>query len=154
GAEAVRRLGERGIALPLAVLALMIVVSLTLALSALSAPEPVIASNHLLSVQARLAAESGLHAALVAFSNPHAASTGFAATLAAAPFIRIPNRTAGYRIAISIDGGWTLVEKANERRLTVSGIAAGGDAANPDTASNRAVKTLEAIIRRDSLTST
>jgi hypothetical protein len=148
------RSSERGIALPLALLALLIAVSLTLALSALGTPEPVIASNHLLAVQARMAAESGLEAAVVAFSNPHALSTGFATTLAAAPFIRMPGTNAGYRIAASIDDGWTTVEKANQRRITVTGVAAGGAAADPETASSRSVKTLEAVIRRDSLAST
>jgi hypothetical protein len=145
---------ERGVALPLTALALLIVVSLILALNALSASEPIIASNHLLAVQARLAAESGLEAAVVALSNPHALSTGFATTLAAAPFIPIPGTRASYRIAVSIDDGWTTFEKANQRKITVSGIAAASDSVDPDAAANRAVRTLETVIRRDSLAST
>jgi hypothetical protein len=145
---------ERGIALPLAVLALMIAVQLTLALSAMSAPEVAIASNHLLAVQARAAAESGLDAARVALSNPHILSTSFPAALAAAPLIRIPGTGAGYRIAMAIDPAWTVFEKANQRRVTVAGLAALGHAIDLDATESRAVATLEAILRRDSLPST
>jgi hypothetical protein len=150
----VRASTERGVALPLAVLTLLIVVALTLALSALSAPEPVIASNHRLAVQARAAAESGLEAAMVAFSNPHLLSTRFAPTLAVAPLMRIGDTGAGYRVAVSVDATWTTFEKANQRRITVTGIAAAGHAADPETASNQAIRTLEAVIRRDSLLNT
>lgn len=145
---------ERGVALPLAVLALLIVVSLTLALGAISAPEPVIASNHLLAVRAHAAAESGLEAAMVAFSNPHLLSTSFASTLSAAPLMLIRGTGAGYRIAVSIDTAWTTFEKANQRRITATGIAAVGHAADPEASSGQAVKTVEAVIRRDSLMST
>jgi hypothetical protein len=143
--------GERGVAVPLAILTLLVVVALTLALSALSAPEPVIAGNHLLAVQAHAAAESGLEAAVVAFSNPHRLSTGFARTLAASPLVRLAGTGAAYRVAVSIDAAWSTVEKANQRRITVTGVAAPGHAADPELAAGRAVRTLEAVIRRDSL---
>ncbi len=145
---------ERGIALPLAVLTLLIVVALTLALGALSAPEPVIASNHLLAAQALAAAESGLEVARVAFSNPHALSMSFAPALGAAPLVRIPGTGAGYRIAASVDGAWTVFEKANQRRITVTGVAGGGEAVDLDAAPNRATRTLEATLRRESLLNT
>ena len=145
---------ERGVALPLAVLALLIAVELTLALSALSTPEVAIASNHLLAVQARAAAESGLEAARVAFSNSHVLSTSFAPALSGAPLIQIPGTAAGYRVAVSVDATWTTFEKANQRRVTVTGIAAPGHAVDSETASNQAVRTLEAVIRRDSLLNT
>lgn len=151
---AVSAAGERGIAVPLAVLTLLIVVALTLALSALSAPEPVIAGNHLLTAQAHAAAESGLAAALAAFSNPHQLSTSFARTLDAAPLVRLGGTGAGYRVAVSIDAAWSTFEKANQRRITAMGVAAPGHAADPDLAVGRAVRTLEAIIRRDSLPGT
>jgi hypothetical protein len=145
---------ERGIALPLAVVILFIAVSLTLVLGALSVTEPVIASNHLLAAQARVAAESGLEAAIAAFSNTPTLSTMFAATMGAAPFTLLPGTSAGYRIAVSVDPTWTTFEKANQRRIAVAGIAASGEAAEPDTAPNRALTTIEAIIRRDSLLNT
>ena len=141
-------------ALPLAVLTLMIAVQLTLALSAMSAPEVAIGSNHVLAIQARAAAESGLEAARVAFSNPHALSTSFAPTLAGAPLIRIPGTGAGYRIAVSVDPAWTTFEKANQRRVTVTGLAAAGNTTDLETAPNQAARTIEGIIRRDSLPST
>lgn len=145
---------EGGIALPLAILTLVIALALTLALGALSAPEPVIANNHLLAVQALAAAESGLEVARVAFSNPHALSRGFAPTLAAAPFTRIPGTSAGYRIAVTVDGAWTVFERVNQRRITVAGVAAGGGADDVDTAANRAMRTLQATLRRESLQNT
>lgn len=145
---------ERGIALPLAVLTLLIVVSLTLAVGALSAPEPVIASNHLLAAQALAAAESGLEAARVALSSPHALATRFAPTLAEAPLTRIPGTSAGYRIAMSVDGAWTVFEKANQRRVVVTGVAAGGEVVDLDAAANRALRTVEATLRRASLLNT
>jgi hypothetical protein len=145
---------ERGVALPLAVLALLIAVELTMALAALSAPEPTIASNHLLAVQARAAAESGLETVMVAFSNPHLLSTSFAPTLSGAPLIRLPGTGAGYRIAVAVDATWTTVEKVNQRHVTVTGIAAAGHAVDLETAPNQAVLTLEAVIRRESLLNT
>jgi hypothetical protein len=141
-------------ALPLAVLTLLIAVSLTLALGALSAPEPVIADNHLLAAQALAAAESGLEAARVAFANPHALSLGFAATLAAAPLVRIPGTGAGYRIAVSVDPSWTVFERANQRRIAATGIAAPGEPAELEATAGRALRTVEATLRRTSLLNT
>jgi hypothetical protein len=145
---------ERGMALPLAVLALLIAVQLTMALTALSAPEVAIGENHLLAVRARAAAESGLEAVRIALSNPHALSTAFPPAASGAPLIRIPSTGAGYRVAVSLDPGWSTFEKANQRRVTAAGIAAPGDPVDLDTAPNRAVRTLEAIMRRDSLSAT
>lgn len=145
---------ECGVAIPLAVVILLIVVSLTLALGALTMTEPVISSNHLLAAQARAAAESGVEVAIAAFSNTQVLATSFATTIAAAAFAPIPGTQAGYRIAATVDPGWTTFEKVNQRRVTVAGIAAGGHASEPDTSSNRALRTVEAIIRRDSLPNT
>lgn len=145
---------EAGIAVPFAMVILLIVVSLSLALGALTMTEPLISSNLLLATQARAAAESGVEAAVAAFSNTQVMAADFSATLAAAPFVPIPGTRAGYRIAATVDPDWTIFEKANQRRLTVVGIAAGGDAPDPATAPYRAVRTVEAVIRRDSLLNT
>lgn len=145
---------ERGVAIPLAMVILLIVVSLTLALGAMTMTEPLISSNLLLATQARLAAESGIEAAVAALSNTQVLPTSFATTVAAAGFMPIPGTRAGYRIASTVDAGWTVFEKANQRRLTVVGIAAPAGVFDPETSPQRAVRTVQAIIRRDSLLNT
>jgi hypothetical protein len=70
---------QRGVALPMALMALVITATLVVAFSVLSATEPPIASNQLLVAQARAVAESGVERALWALTegkvNPGAASS-------------------------------------------------------------------------------
>src|SRR5262245_43923226 len=61
---------ERGVALPMAVLALMILSVLIVGFSVLSASEPTIANNHLQVAQARALAETGIEQAIWALNNP------------------------------------------------------------------------------------
>ncbi len=61
---------ERGAALPLAVITLVLLSSLILGLSVMSATEPTIAANQLRTAQARALAEAGLEQALWALANP------------------------------------------------------------------------------------
>lgn len=68
---------ERGIALPMAMLALLMLSSLSIAFLALSQSEPVIANNHLRTAQARVLAEAGVEHAIWALSNT--ASSGITA---------------------------------------------------------------------------
>ena len=72
--ESVRQLwiNERGAALPLAVLTLALLSSLILGLSLMSATEPTIAANQLLTAQARAVAEAGIERALWALAHPEA----------------------------------------------------------------------------------
>ncbi|MBI3105324.1 MAG: hypothetical protein HYY95_07095, partial [Candidatus Rokubacteria bacterium] len=63
---------ERGVALPAALIAMLILMGLVVAFSVLSASEPDIASNHLRVAQARGLAESGVEVAVWALSNPTA----------------------------------------------------------------------------------
>src|SRR5262249_16601684 len=65
-----RRSGERGIAMPLALVALLIVSGLVVGFSVLSATEPTIASNQLVTAQARALAEAGVERAIWALKNP------------------------------------------------------------------------------------
>ncbi len=62
--------GQRGTALPLALIALLILSAVILALSTLSATEPTIASNQLMTAQALALAEAGLERALWALDHP------------------------------------------------------------------------------------
>src|SRR5262249_26297359 len=59
---------EHGVALPMALIVLMIMAVLVAAFSVLSAPEPTIAGNHLRVAQARALAEAGVERALGALS--------------------------------------------------------------------------------------
>ena len=62
--------GQRGVALPMAMMVLLILTALILALSRLSATEPVLASNQQQVAQARAVAEAGLERAIWALGNP------------------------------------------------------------------------------------
>jgi hypothetical protein len=65
----VRRLrSEAGIALPMTLIVMALITSLTVALLAFTSSEPVIASNQMLNAQARAIAESGVERALWALS--------------------------------------------------------------------------------------
>ena len=63
---------QRGAALPLAVVTLVLLSSLILGLSVMSATEPTIAANQLRTAQARALAEAGIEQALWALANPEA----------------------------------------------------------------------------------
>jgi hypothetical protein len=70
------RFDERGIALPLALIMLMLLTSLTLALLAVSSTEPMISTNHKTGEQALAAAEAGIERAIWALSNPTVDTAG------------------------------------------------------------------------------
>jgi hypothetical protein len=61
---------ERGIALPMALLALLVLSTLVIAFALLASFEPVIASNQKMVAQARAVAESGVERAIWALNNP------------------------------------------------------------------------------------
>jgi hypothetical protein len=60
--------GERGVALPMALMMLMLLTTLMLAFSVLAQTEPVIAANHLRTAQARSLADSGFERAVWALT--------------------------------------------------------------------------------------
>ena len=62
--------GQRGVALPMAMLALVLLSALIIAFSMLASSEPVIANNQLQVAQARAVAESGVERAIWALNNP------------------------------------------------------------------------------------
>ena len=61
---------ERGVALPMALLTMLILSALIIAFSMMAASEPVLANNQLQVAQARAVAESGVERALWALNNP------------------------------------------------------------------------------------
>ena len=61
---------QRGVALPMAMLALLILSTVMIGFSVLGATEPTIANNQLMATQARALAEAGVERALWALNNP------------------------------------------------------------------------------------
>ena len=91
---------ERGAALPLAAITLALIASLLISLATMSATEPIIASNQLLSAQALALAEAGIERALWAVQRPDAAD-GLPSPLPNA----VPAPYDGTRlIALAVDG--------------------------------------------------
>src|SRR5947209_5594399 len=66
--------GQRGVALPMALMCLLILTALIVAFSMMAASEPVLANNQLQVAQARAVAESGVERAIWALNNPANAS--------------------------------------------------------------------------------
>jgi hypothetical protein len=86
---------ERGVALPLAMLTLVILTVLSLAFLALSKTEPVIAANHARASAARALAESGLERALWALTTsviPSSLSGVAAGPYNGSPFVTLNSR--------------------------------------------------------------
>ncbi len=75
---------QRGIALPMALLALLILSTLVIAFSLLATSEPLIATNQKMVAQARAITESGLERAIWALNNP-ADPNGLPTSLATVP---------------------------------------------------------------------
>lgn len=75
---------ERGIALPMALLALLILSTLVIAFALLATSEPLVATNQKMVAQARAVAESGLERAIWALDNP-ADPNGLPTSLATVP---------------------------------------------------------------------
>src|SRR6266849_3898566 len=65
---------QRGVALPMALICLLILSALIVAFSMMAASEPVLANNQLQVAQARAVAESGVERAIWALNNPANAS--------------------------------------------------------------------------------
>lgn len=143
----------RGFATPVALITLLLVGSLTLAMGALSASEPSVASNHVLAGQARAAAAAGMARALAALSEPLSLPRSFATSLNTAPF-ELVGPGSGFKVASAIDGAWSVFEKANQRTVSVAGFAAPVAGVRADLAPGRAVRMIEFVARRESLLNT
>jgi len=77
---------QRGVALPMALLTMLILSALIIAFSMMSASEPVLANNQLQVAQARAVAESGVEQAIWALNNPPPANAnGIPASLTPLP---------------------------------------------------------------------
>lgn len=119
---------EQGVALPLSMLTLVLLTTLTLAFMAMSKSEPIIAANHTRSTEARALAESGLERALWALTTsviPTSLSSLAAAPYNGAQFITL-NARGGAFVTISgaalTAGGQTCTPTAGATERCVLAI--------------------------------
>jgi hypothetical protein len=132
---------QRGVALPAAVVALMLLTTLLIAFAALSKSEPTIAANHALTAQARAFAEAGVERAVWALTN--ATATGgipdpMAGAIAAAPY------DGSSFLALGGAGGFFLTvtsgTASNEREVNTVGWAPTNAATDPRPKSHRRIQ--------------
>ena len=131
------RLGnQRGMALPTALILLVVLSGLTLAFATLGTTEPVLARNHAMGAQARAFAESGFERALWVMNTTSAPA--FTAGVAATPY------DGSQLLSVSANGGFTVrvTESGSDRLVTAVGWA-------PDnTGVMRAARKIEAALTK------
>ncbi|HET8576709.1 MAG TPA: hypothetical protein VFO18_06400 [Methylomirabilota bacterium] len=124
---------QRGVALPMGMLALLVLLTLVVGFTILSTTEPMIATNQLMVAQARALAEAGMERAIWGLSNPgdpNGIPDPF--MLAPAPYNGNPLVSVGYN-GINIGGFRVTVTNGvvvNERNVTSDGWVP-NDTANP-----------------------
>lgn len=112
---------ERGIALPTAMITLVILTALTLAFTSLGTSEPLIARNHSMAAQARSYAESGIERAIWVMTN---ATPAFTSGTAAAPY------DGNQVLTVSTHGGFSvqITDGANAYEKNVVAVGWAPDA--------------------------
>ncbi len=115
---------QSGVALPMAMMALVVMTTLIVAFVVMSSSEPTIANNQLRVAQARAIAEAGMERAIWALNNP-ADPNGIPdpLILAPAPYNGVPlvnvayngTNIGGFRVTVANGGA------LNERNITVDG---------------------------------
>lgn len=131
---------QRGVALPIAMLVLVVLMALTFAFSTLATTEGVVGRNHSMAQQGRAFAESGVERAIWALNNSQVTFTGSTADQAdyrAANFLRV-----------SANGGFRLTITADTVDSNVTYVTSVGWAPD-DTGQLRAVKKIETTIMRN-----
>jgi hypothetical protein len=145
---------QRGVALPMAMMVLVLLTTLMLAFAVLSQTEPVIAHNQMEAAQARAHAEAGFERAVWALSQgvvPPPSGSGASGSLASplpdpvpAPYdgsVFVANGTSGgYRVTVTSPDP---VNFPNERLITSTGWTPTDDATAPRTAHRRIQATVE-----------
>lgn len=118
---------QRGAVLPLTMMILVVLSAVLIALSGLTGQEPLIASNHVMVVQAQALAEAGLERALWALSTPESADGIPWSAKAPAPydgsaFLGVATESGallgGYRLTVTGEGD-------RQREVTVVGLVPG-----------------------------
>src|SRR3989440_7618312 len=139
-----RRGSEDGIALPLTLIIMCLITSLTVAFLALTSTEPIIASNQMLNVQARSIAESGVERALWALSKG-ATSPGTLGTLADPLPAPLPALYDGSTYVAMGVGGFIVTvapgDAWNERTIPAVGYV-------PDSVDPIAIKKIQTTVTR------
>ena len=145
---------QRGVALPMAMMVLVLLTTLMLAFAVLSQTEPVIAHNQMEAAQARAHAEAGFERAVWALSQgvvPPPSGSGAIGSLPSPlpnpvpdPYkgdIFVLNGTSGgYRVAVTSPDP---VNRPNERLITSTGFWTPTDDTDPRTARRRIQATVE-----------
>lgn len=124
---------QRGVALPIAMLVLVVLMALTFAFSTLATTEGVVGRNHSMAQQGRAFAESGVERAIWALNNSQVTFTGSTAD------------QADYRgenfLRVSANGGFRLtITEATSIQRNVTAVGWAPD----DTGQLRAVKKIQA----------
>ena len=123
---------ERGVAMPMAMLAMLMLSVLIIGFSVLSASEPTIANNQLHVAQARALAEAGVERAMWALNNPADANFGIPTT-----FTTAPAPYDGSQLVTVAAGGFRVTvangAKSSERNITAVGWVPNDTTAGPKT---------------------
>ena len=144
--------GQRGVALPMALMCLLILTALIVAFSMMAASEPVLANNQLQVAQARAVAESGVERAIWALNNPANAS-GIPNPLAtaAAPYddsTAIPVRINGVQVGVftvSVTNG----ALPNERVIVATGWVPSNTGPGPNVKQKIQVSVLQPLFTQN-----
>ncbi len=114
-----RLLDEHGVALPLAMIMLMILTALMIAFAVMSKQDPVIAANQLRTSQARAMAESGMERALWALTN----SSSSGGLTAPAANVVAGSPYDGTYVSVSALGGFILtVTGSTTSEVTIASV--------------------------------
>lgn len=122
---------QRGVALPMALLTMLILSALIIAFSMMAASEPLLANNQLQVAQARAVAESGVEQAVWALNNPSPGNASGIVTpltgAAAGPYdggtpfpVSINGNQVGV-VTVSVSNGGVRCAAANERCIDAIG---------------------------------
>jgi hypothetical protein len=145
---------QRGVALPMAMMVLVLLTTLMLAFAVLSQTEPVIAHNQMEAAQARAHAEAGFERAVWALSQgvvPPPSGSGAIGSLASPLPDPVPDpykgdvfvlngTSGGYRVSVTSPDP---VNQPNERLITSTGFWTPTDDTDPRTARRRIQATVE-----------
>jgi hypothetical protein len=137
---------ERGVALPAALIALLILSSLMLGFLFLAQTEPVIASNHARAAQARSFAESGLEQAIWALNPVGGAPGGGGLAAPAANQVATTPYDGATFVGLNAAGGFTVkITGAGANQVSVESV---GWTPSPTAAGTRARRKITAMLMR------
>lgn len=140
-------MNQRGIALPMALVTLMVLTSLMVAFSVLATTEPMIGANHMRGAKARSFAEAGVERALWALSHPTETAGLNGDLILPAPATAGDPYAGNTFIGVTPQGGFTvrvsrpLGMPANELRVQAIGWTPTNDPNDPQPKSVKKIET-------------